>query len=111
MDKRQKQIVQGRITDGTLFPNMALAIRKNTNSTANETKKRLQLILRQSMAAIQNDFDLTSAPPSNADGIIHGAGRGEDHNARMEERQALADQAQAFKDRYISLVEGVAAMG
>lgn len=108
-DKRQKQIVQGRITDGTLFPNMSLAISDNISGAVVEMEKRLRAMVRQSMVAIQNDFDLTIAPLPN-DSVHLGSHPVEERTVHMKERQALADQAQSFKKLHADLLESIASV-
>lgn len=105
-DRRQKQIVQGRITNGTLFPNISVRISDNINSAVADAEKRLRQIVRQSMAAIQNDFDLTIAPPPNNGNTQ--PDHNEERSADAQERRALVEQTQSFKGRHASLLEGFA---
>ena len=87
---------------------MSLAISENIDSAIIDTERRLRSILTQSITGIQNDFDLVHPP--NADRRRHSAGRGEERDRQMRERQALADQARSFKERYTCLLESIADM-
>ncbi|RYP61155.1 hypothetical protein DL769_007837 [Monosporascus sp. CRB-8-3] len=109
-DKRQKQIVQNRITDGTLFPNMSIAITQGIESAVKKLEKALRDILEQSMSNIRNDFDLTIAPPPKATGTSGGGRRDGDRTGLVKQRETLVGQAKLFKERHAGLLESIASL-
>lgn len=104
-DRRQKEIVQGRITNGTLFPNMSIAISNNTNSVMKEAEKRLRDIVQKSMRDVQNDFDLTIAPPPESNGTS--GGRDGEETARSKHERAVWDQIKLFKEQHGTAVKSI----
>ncbi|RYP05881.1 hypothetical protein DL765_009691 [Monosporascus sp. GIB2] len=109
-DKRQKQIVQNRITDGTLFPNMSIAIRHGIECAVQKSEKALRDILEQSMSNIRNDFDLIIAPPPKAIGTSGDGRRDSDSAGLVKQRETLVEQAKLFKERHASLLESIASL-
>ncbi|RYP86399.1 hypothetical protein DL770_004904 [Monosporascus sp. CRB-9-2] len=109
-DRRQKQIVQNRITDGTLFPNMSIAIRHGMERLVEQSEKTLRDILEQSMSNIRNDFDLTIAPSPKATGMSGGGRRDGDRAGLVKQRETLVEQAKLFKERHAGLLESIASL-
>ncbi|RYP68754.1 hypothetical protein DL771_006484 [Monosporascus sp. 5C6A] len=107
-DKRQKQIVQSRITDGTIFPNMSIAIRCGTERAVETSERALRDILEQSMSNIRNDFDLTIASPPKATGTSGGGRLDGDRAGLVKARETLVEQAKLFKERHAGLLESIA---
>ena len=54
---RQRRIVQGRITDESLFANIHIAISERINSTINSVKKELKELQRQTLEGLEEDID------------------------------------------------------
>ncbi|RYO92978.1 hypothetical protein DL762_001340 [Monosporascus cannonballus] len=109
-DTRQKQIVQNRITDGTLFLNMSIAIGHGIGCAVKKSEKAIRDILEQSMSNIRNDFDLTITSPPKAIGTS-GDGRWDGDSAGLvKQRETLVEQAKLFKERHASLLESIASL-
>ncbi|RYP26651.1 hypothetical protein DL767_007934 [Monosporascus sp. MG133] len=109
-DRRQKQIVQNRITDGTLFPNMSIAIRRDMERAIKQSEKALRDILGQSVSNIRNDFDLTIASPPKDTGMSGGGRRDGERAGLVKQRETLVEQAKLFKERHARLLESIASL-
>ncbi|RYP02574.1 hypothetical protein DL764_005748 [Monosporascus ibericus] len=109
-DSRQKQIVQNRITDGTLFLNMSIEIRHSIERTVKQSEKALRDILKQSMSNIRNDFDLTIASPPSATSMSGGGSQDGDRAGLVRQRETLVEQAKLFKEHNAGLLEIIASL-
>jgi len=58
MSARQKSIVQGRITDGTLFPNISVSISSAMVDIVAKIEKDLRRGLESALSHIESDFQL-----------------------------------------------------
>lgn len=61
MAARMKATVQGRITDGTLFPNMAITLSHAIHDLLARSEKRLGKIMDDIVAGIKTDLDIAFA--------------------------------------------------
>ncbi|RYP44610.1 hypothetical protein DL768_008931 [Monosporascus sp. mg162] len=109
-DRRQKQIVQNRITDGTLFPNMSIAVRTGMERAVKQSEKALRDILEQSLSNIRNDFDLTIVLPPKDTGMSGGGRRDGDRAGLVKQRETLLEQVKLFKERHAGLLESIASL-
>lgn len=68
---RQKHIVQGRITNGTLFPNISTAIKREIKAAAKATFESVRKLLKSEFASLENDVTmaLASAPKQSSDTV------------------------------------------
>ena len=102
--------MQGRIVDGTLFPNMAVAIVTDLERAVRDTTTRLQRIIKQSLEGIQKNFDFTLAPPPRDNNGTNEVARHEnqaDAQIWKKHSQDVFDQAKSFKERHASLLESI----
>lgn len=58
---RQRNTVQGRITNGTLFPNISTAIKRDIKAAAKTTFDSVQKSLESDFALIENDVTMALA--------------------------------------------------
>lgn len=80
MAARQRGIVQGRISDETLFANIYIAISEGMKAAIKRAKKELQTVLQQTMEGINGDVDIALSALSET-------GRSADDRMKLEELQ------------------------
>lgn len=100
--RRQVQIVQGRIEDGTIFPNMSISIADQTEKAVKRIQKDLKKFLAQQMILIKNDFDLVVAS------------QGENNQVMVQQNQNaiedLLEEAKVYQEQYSALLESIATL-
>jgi hypothetical protein len=91
--------VQGRITDGTLFPNISIAISKNMDELAQKTFRGLHDKVDAVLELIKDDLDMALASRQYI---------GDDENRADEEEERLREEfegeAKELKRRYEELL-------
>jgi hypothetical protein len=97
---RQKHIVQGRITNGTLFPNISTAIKREIKAAAKAAFESVQKLLESQFASLENDVTmaLASAPQqsSNREDVVlddEGELAGAIRDIKMQHAEVLASIA------------------
>ncbi|KFY06936.1 hypothetical protein V492_07602 [Pseudogymnoascus sp. VKM F-4246] len=101
---RQRNTVQGRITNGTLFPNISRAIKRDINAAAKATFDSVQKSLESDFASIDNDVTmaLASALQQSCDS--------EDVDLEDEERRKgeLASAVRDLKRQHAEVLASIA---
>ncbi|KAI1870179.1 hypothetical protein JX265_006349 [Neoarthrinium moseri] len=95
-DGRQKEVVHGRLEDGTIFPNISVIIADKIKCAIKRTKKDLTTVLKQQMTLIRNDIDLAITAQQN-DG------------SRLS-RQGPALEIERLKERHFALLESLSSL-
>jgi hypothetical protein len=57
--ERQRDIVYGRITNGTLFPNMSLSAKTDTKEMTRSKFKRLSKTIEEHLSSLPEDLEMT----------------------------------------------------
>lgn len=101
---RQRNTVQGRITNGTLFPNISTAIKREIETAAKTTFDSVLKSLESDFALIENDITmaLASAPQQSGDR--------EDVACEEEERRRgeLAGAVRGLKRQHAEVLASIA---
>ncbi|OBT81787.1 hypothetical protein VE02_09856 [Pseudogymnoascus sp. 03VT05] len=101
---RQRNTVQGRITNGTLFPNISTAIKREIEAAVKTTFDNVRKSLESDFALIENDVTmaLASAPQQSGDREDVAC---EDEERRREE---LADAVKGLKRQHAEVLASIA---
>ncbi|KFY44996.1 hypothetical protein V494_01204 [Pseudogymnoascus sp. VKM F-4513 (FW-928)] len=103
---RQRNTVQGRITNGTLFPNISRAIKRDIKAAAKATFDSVQKSLESDFVSIDNDVTmaLASAPQQSCDR--------EDVDLEDEERRKgeLASSVRDLKRQHAEVLASIASI-
>jgi len=105
---RQRSTVQGRITNGTLFPNISVTISKNMDKLAQKTFRGLHDKVDAILDLIKDDVDLalTSGQPQ----IAGGENELEDEDEEERLKEELAAEVKELKTRHEELLGSVAVL-
>ena len=63
MAERQRSKVQGRIENGTLFPNISIKIRTEIEEQAEMSMKKLEEVVLEILHVIQSDLEMSLESP------------------------------------------------
>lgn len=101
---RQRNTVQGRIMNGTLFPNITRAIKRDIEAAAKTIFDNMQKSLESNFAFIENDITmaLASAPQQSND--MDDMGREDEERRRGE----LAGEVQGLKRQHAEILASIA---
>lgn len=104
MAARQRRKVQGRITNGTLFPNISMAIKRDTEATATATFEKLKNTLESTIVLLEDDIAmaLTTMPHQSADMEEI------DHEAEVKRREDLARAVQILRRKHTEVIRSIA---
>ncbi|KAH6656869.1 hypothetical protein BKA67DRAFT_553428 [Truncatella angustata] len=94
--KRQTDIVQGRIENGTLFPNIGFAIANRMEFSLKEIEKDAMDILQQQISQIRNDLDLAIASQQQS--------RSQE---RAQRKQGFLLQLKDLKEQHFAMLESI----
>lgn len=106
MSARQKNIVQGRITDGTLFPNISVSISTAMAALMEETERQLRADTTAVLSHIENDFGLAL---QNQSETLEGDGsEGDEDEGEADERVTeLVDEVEQLRHGHARLLETI----
>lgn len=98
--------MQGRITDGTLFPNISTAISKEMDDLVNKTFRSLRATVGAILKLVKSDLDmaLASGPQCGSDDA-HRGGK-DDERLRLE----LAGEVEKLKLKHLALLGNIASL-
>lgn len=96
--------MHGRITNGTLFPNISLAIKREIEAAAKTAFDKVQESLESTFAFIENDviMALASAPQQSND--IESMDREDEEERRRE----LVGEVQSLKRQHAKVLASIA---
>jgi hypothetical protein len=100
---RQQITVQGRITNGTLFPNISAAVKMDMKAQVEKTFSGLLKALKPIFKLIRSDIDMALAAASQH---LDGAGNIDPEEQRRKEELAAA--VQELKRQHAELLANVA---
>ncbi|RDL37034.1 Uncharacterized protein BP5553_04467 [Venustampulla echinocandica] len=101
---RQQHTVQGRITNGTLFPNISRAIKNDIEATAKAAFSTLQKSLVSVFVPIENDIAIALACAPQQPSNMEVVGREEEERRRGE----LADAVQGLMRQHAEVLASIA---
>lgn len=101
MWERQKRAIEGRITDGTLFPDIAIAADNDMRDLVNGTMHDLTDKLLEAVQLIRNDLELATANHVEAK---------EEARKSEEVRIRVAGRLEVLKGRYAAVLRDVKAV-
>lgn len=101
---RQRDTVQGRITNGTLFPNISRAIKREIKAAAKTTFDNVQKSLESEFTLIENDVTMALASAPQQSGDREDVGREGEERRRGE----LAGAVRGLKRQHAEVLASIA---
>jgi len=105
MSARQKSIVQGRITNGTLFPQISAKIQDSIDQLAQKTFRDLHDAVNAVLALVVNDVEMSLGSNEREDG----AADQEDPEEERRKGELLA-KIQELKREHEELIACISSM-
>lgn len=103
---RLVDIVQGRITNGTLFPNISIKISGSMNALVRKTFEDLRGKAEAVLDLVRNDIDMALASGRQSSGSGH-----EDRDEEEDElRKELSSVVEGLKGRHAEVLEGLSGL-
>ena len=97
---RMTSTVQGRITDGTLFPNISFMLSNAVVDLLDRSEKRLSRIVDETIVALRADLDMTfSSQKTQAES--------QRNPISPEAKESIVAAMQALEGRYDNLLRDV----
>ncbi|KAH8202846.1 hypothetical protein TruAng_003009 [Truncatella angustata] len=98
-DHLQKEIVQGRIKNGTLFPNISVAISDAIKRVVQETEKSVKAMLSQQVGSIKDDLCLAITSERHSGDA-----------ARRREVESFAKELTRLKEHHFAMLESITSL-
>jgi hypothetical protein len=100
---RQRSIVQGRITDGTLFPHVSTKIQTNITQLIETTFRALQIAIVEILDLVDHDVKMAMSS-----GETRGAGNeNQDTGRESEELEEALDEIRKIRRRHEEVLSSV----
>jgi hypothetical protein len=104
MAERQRRTVQGRITNGTLFPNISISIKNQVNELTEEILDQLQGKVLKILGLIQSDLE--TALGNNTESRA----RQRDRSELAQHEKTLKDLLKTQKEKYGKILEAISSI-
>ena len=103
---RQKNIVQGRITNGSLFPNISVAISTAMSRLVKKTGRRLRADVTAALSHIETDFGI--ALEKQRESLVEARERTADEIETDKKVSRLAGEVEQLQQGYTRLLGTIA---
>jgi len=104
MANRQQRTVQGRITNGTLFPNISISIENQVDELTEKILDQLQEKILKLLGFIRSDLE-TALGSETVSRARHG-----DKSELDQHERALKDLLKTQKEKYGKILENISSI-